>query len=158
MMLVLVVKHRNLGDQTLVIWLFSQAHKWKIRSPFLTICNFSFGFLNLDFVWLRWRRWIQIPKVPEQARWCCETSCWDTSDQQVPVKGNAACKSHYCHLRCALPPQLGASLSHFGSQLPSNTCMLITVSRAVERNIHWLLSNVSYTEGLYQHFISSGMA
>lgn len=44
------------------------------------------------------------------------------------------------------------SLSCFGSRPPSNTRELITVSRAVERNTHWLPSKVSYAAGTVSAF------
>lgn len=67
-------------------------------------------------------------------------------------------KSGNSNLLSALPPNHWVTFSYFSSwQLPTTTCMLITVSRAVEWNICWLRSKVWYSEGLYQHFISSGM-
>lgn len=53
---------------------------------------------------------------------------------------------------CCLPCTEPHFLSYFSCRLPTTTCMLITVSRAVKWNIHWLHSKVRCTEGLNQHF------
>lgn len=54
----------------------------------------------------------------------------------------------------SLLPLHSASVSYSGDRGPSDTCMLITVSGAAKRNANWSLSAESYTEELYQRFIS----